>query len=130
MKKIVICSSVSFEKEIIEWKEKLEKLNFEVAKYPIKLSGNFIDEYEKEFSNHYKAIFDADAIIVLNIEKNGIPGYIGPGVFAEISFATGLNKVSQKEIIVYCINSLPQNLPYSEELNLWQKLNWIKIFKI
>ena len=130
MKKIVICSSVSFEKEIAEWKEKLEKLNFEVAKYPIKLSGNFIDEYEKEFSNHYKAIFDADAIIVLNIEKNGIPGYIGPGVFAEISFATGLNKVSQKEIIVYCINSLPQNLPYSEELNLWQKLNWIKIFKI
>lgn len=130
MKKIVICSSVSFEKEIIEWKEGLEKLNFEVTKYPIKLSGNFIDEYEKEFSNHYKAIFGADAIIVLNIEKNGIPGYIGPGVFAEISFAIGSNKVSQKEIIVYCINSLPQNLPYSEELNLWQKLNWIKIFKI
>jgi len=130
MKKIVICSSVSFEKEIAEWKEKLEKLSFIVIKYPIKLSGNFIDEYEKEFSNHYKAMLESESIIILNIEKNGIPGYIGPGVFAEIAFTIGLNKTMDKKIDIYCINPIPQNLPYFEELDLWQKLNLIKIFKI
>ncbi|MCK9445802.1 hypothetical protein M0Q50_02790 [bacterium] len=125
--KIVICSSASFEKEIIELKEKLEKKDFEVIKYPIKLKGDITIEYEKEFSDHYAAISNSDAIVALNIEKRGIPGYIGPGVFAEMGFAIGLNRSLKKNIDVYYINSIPENLPYSEELNLWKKLNWIKI---
>ncbi|MDD2274484.1 MAG: hypothetical protein PHI91_03315 [Candidatus Pacebacteria bacterium] len=125
--KIVICSSASFEKEIIELKEKLEKMDFEVIKYPIKLKGDIAIGYEKEFSDHYTAILNSDAIVVLNIEKRGIPGYIGPGVFAEMGFTIGLNRSLEKNISVYYINPLPENLPYSEELNLWKKLNWIEI---
>ncbi|MDD5753030.1 MAG: hypothetical protein PHI45_03045 [Candidatus Pacebacteria bacterium] len=125
--KIVICSSASFEKEIIELKEKLEKMDFEVIKYPIKLKGDIAVGYEKEFSDHYVAILNSDAIVALNIEKRGIPGYIGPGVFAEMGFAIGLNKSLEKNIDVYYVNSIPENLPYSEELNLWKRLNWIKI---
>jgi len=121
--KIVICSSASFEKEIIELKEKLEKNGFEVIKYPIKLNGDITTGYDKEFSDHYTAILNSDAIVALNIEKRGIPGYIGPGVFAEMGFAIGLNRSLKKNIDVYYINSIP----YSEELNLWKKLNWIKI---
>lgn len=128
-KKIVICSSASFEKEIIEWKSKLENMGFDVIKYPIRLQGDIAVEYEKEFSDHYISISKADAILVLNIEKGGIPGYIGPGVFAEIAFAIGLNKSLGKNIDVYHINPIPENLPYSEELKLWQELNWIKVFK-
>jgi len=125
--KIVICSSASFEKEIIELKEKLEKNGFEVIKYPIKLNGDITTGYDKEFSDHYTAILNSDAIVALNIEKRGIPGYIGPGVFAEMGFAIGLNRSLKKNIDVYYINSIPENLPYSEELNLWKKLNLIKI---
>lgn len=125
--KIVICSSASFEKEIIELKERLEKMDFEVIKYPIKLKGDIAIGYEKEFSDHYTAILNSDAIVVLNIEKRGIPGYIGPGVFAEMGFTIGLNRSLEKNISVYYINPLPENLPYSEELNLWKKLNWIEI---
>jgi len=125
--KIVICSSASFEKEIIELKEKLEKMDFEVIKYPIKLKGDIAIGYEKEFSDHYTAILNSDAIVALNIEKRGIPGYIGPGVFAEMGFTIGLNRSLEKNISVYYINPLPENLPYSEELNLWKKLNWIEI---
>jgi len=127
-KKIVICSSASFEKEIIEWKGKLESMDFEVVKYPIKLQGDMATEYEKEFSDHYISISKADAIIVLNMRKNNISGYIGAGVFAEMAFAIGLNKSLGKNIDVYCVNPIPENLPYSEELRLWEKLNWIKAF--
>lgn len=126
-KKIVICSSASFEKEIIDLKEKLEKKGFDVIKYPVKLSGNIIVGYEKEFSEHYRAILSSDAVVALNIEKRGIPGYIGPGVFAEMGFAVGLNRSLSKNIAVYYINPIPENLPYSEELKLWQELEWIKI---
>ena len=129
-KKVVICSSASFEKEIIEWKSKLEGMNFEVIKYPVKLQGDITTGYEKEFTDHYVSISKADVILALNIEKRGIPGYIGPGVFAEMAFAIGLNKSLGKNIDVYCVNPLPESLPYSEELKLWQELNWIKVFKL
>jgi len=125
-KKIVIFSSASFEKEILEWKRKLEDMGFEVIKYPIKLQGDIAIGYEKEFSEHYASIVNADAILALNIEKKGIPGYIGPGVFAEMAFAIGLNISQRKNIDVYYINPIPENLPYSEELKLWQELSWIK----
>jgi hypothetical protein len=128
-KKVVICSSISFEKQIIEWKNKLEGMNFEVVNYPEKLSGDIVVGYEKEFLEHYTSIKNADAIIVLNIRKNNISGYIGAGVFAEMAFAIGLNKSLGKNIDVYYINPIPDDLPYSEELKLWQKLKWIKIFK-
>ncbi len=125
-KKIVICSSASFEKEIIEWKKKLGDMGFDVIKYPIRLQGDIAAVYEKEFSEHYASIALADAILALNIEKKGIPGYIGPGVFAEMAFVIGLNKSQGKSINVYYVNSIPENLPYSEELKLWQELGWIK----
>ena len=68
-------------------------------------------------------------LLVLNLEKRGIPGYIGPGVFAEMAFAIGLNKVLDKKIEVCYLNPIPvENLSYSDELKLWQELGWIKLF--
>ena len=130
-RKIVICASASFENEIIEWKNKLEKFNFEVIKYPAKIKNNFLNNYKKEFSEHYEAISKSDAVLALNLEKNGLSGYIGSGVFAEIAFAIGLNKILNKKIKVYYLNPIPEKaFPYSDELKLWQELKWIKLFKI
>ncbi|MDD4409742.1 MAG: hypothetical protein PHW52_03785 [Candidatus Pacebacteria bacterium] len=128
-RKIVICSSVSFEEEIIGWKTRLEDKGFEVIKYPIKIQGDIRTGYGNEFSDHYLSISKADAILVLNIEKEGVPGYIGPGVFAEIAFAIGLNRSLGMNIEVYHINPLPEDLPYSEELGFWQDLGWIASFE-
>jgi hypothetical protein len=125
-KKIVICSSISFEREIEEWKNKLEHMGFDVIKYPVKLREGTGAGYSEEFTGHYASIAESDAIIILNIEKKGIPGYIGPGVFAEMSFALGLNKVMKKSIDIYYVNPIPEGLPYSEELGLWQELGWIE----
>lgn len=127
--KLVICSSASFEKEIIDWKNKLEKNSFEVIKYPVKIKGDLYKGYEKEFSEHYKAIARADILLALNLEKKDIQGYIGSGVFAEMAFAIGLNKVLDKKIEVCYLNHFSEEiLPYSDELKLWQELGWIKLF--
>jgi hypothetical protein len=128
-KKIVICASSSFDKEIIEWKEKLESKKFEVTKYPMKINDNFLSNYEKEFTEHYDAISKANILLILNLEKKGIPGYIGAGVFAEMAFAIGLNKTLNKKIEVCYLNPLFEEiLPYSDELKFWQQLGWIKLF--
>jgi len=125
--KLVICASASFETEIVDWKNKLEKNNFKVIKYPTKIQGDLAKGYNKEFGDHYKAIYKADAILALNLDKKGINGYIGSGVFAEMAFAIGLNKVLKKKIKIYYLNSISEKtLPYSDELELWQKLGWIK----
>lgn len=127
MKKVVICSSVSLYKEIKEWKEKLEKDGYNVTKYPETVEIDIeLRNYENIHKEHYKKIVESDILLVLNIEKDEIPGYIGPSVFAEIAFAIGLNITLGKQIRIYYVENLPKNLSYSEELGLWDKLGWIR----
>lgn len=129
-KKIVICASASFETEIINWKNKLEESGFDVIKYPTKIKGDLSKGYEKEFSEHYEAITKTDILLALNLDKKGISGYIGSGVFAEMAFAIGLNRSLNKNIEVCYLNTFPESgLPYSDELKLWVDLGWIKPFK-
>ncbi len=127
--KIVICSSISFWKEINEWKEKLENDKYKVIKFPEQFTGEFLPNYKIEFSDHYQKITEADILFVLNIEKNGKEGYIGASVFAEIAFAIGLNRSLNKNIKVYCLNKFPESLPYSEELKYWGQLGWLKYWE-
>ena len=129
MKKVVICSSRIFQKQAQQWKQKLEKLGYNVIKIPILADQNSLEEYKNAHTSHYKKIVETDILLVLNIEKNNIPNYVGPSVFAEIAFAIGLNIAFEKNIQIYCINDLPENSHYAEELKLWKKLNWIKIRK-
>ena len=74
-------------------------------------------------------IAETDIILALNIDKNNIPNYIGPSVFAEIAYAIGLNIALEKNIQIYLINDLPDKSPYLEELKLWKSLEWIKIWE-
>jgi len=129
-KKVVICASGSFEKEILEWKNKLEDIGFDVVKHPIKITEDFLNNYKKSFLDCYKSIPEVDIVFILNLEKNGIPGYIGPGVFAEMAFTIGVNEAFNKKIDILYLNPIPQNgLPYCEELKAWQDLGWIRIFE-
>lgn len=127
--KAVICASAFFNNETIWWRDKLEKSGFDVIKFPGKIKDNFLTNYEREFSEQYNAISKANLLLALNLEKKGIPGYIGSGVFAEMAFAIGLNIILNKKIEVCYLNPIPEEvLPYSDELKLWQELGWIKLF--
>lgn len=127
--KIVICSSMSFWEEINQWRKKLEENNYEVIKYPKQFTGDFLPNYKIEFSEYYQKIAETDILFVLNVKKNNIDGYIGASVFAEIAFAIGLNRASNKKIKIFCLNKFPDSLPYSEELKYWEQLGWIQFWK-
>ncbi len=124
MKKVVISTSLSFVKEAIKWKRKLEMKGYKVIKIPEK--GK---KYFQAHASFYKAISLCDMLLVLNLDKNGIKNYIGPSVFAEIAFAIGLNLVFRKKIEIMLLNPIPENLPYTEELKKWLKEGWIKVNK-
>ena len=128
--KITICAGISSTPKIKEIGDRLMALGYE-TKIPF-TSRRIIDgelsmaEYlcekekhgDKKFRNCsgmdfikscYELIKKSDAILVLNIDKNGIKNYIGGNVLIEIGFAYVLNKK------IYFYNDIPQ-LPYADEL--------------
>lgn len=121
---------MSFWDDIIAWKKKLEKNNYNVIQYPKRFTGEFLVNYKKEFTEHYQKMAQSEIVFILNMQKNEVDGYIGAAVFAEIAFTIGLNRTSNKNklIDVYCLNRFPDSLPYSEELLHWVDLGWLKFW--
>jgi len=130
VKKITICASAFFIKEVLEMKKELEKHNLKVFTFPsqVMLDGKKVSviEYyksrketwnkeieklkEKLMKDHSKRIMDSDDILVLNLDKNGKKGYIGGNVLIEMGLAFALKKK------IFLINPVPEYLPYSEEI--------------
>ena len=129
--KITICSSAFFTKEAYEIKQKLEKHGHEVFIFPdeVELNGKklhvtefykmrkkdyFNDKYwklkNKLINDHIEKIEKSDAILVLNLNKDGKDGYIGGNTFLEMGIAYYLNK----KILLWKTPS--EDLPYFEEI--------------
>jgi len=124
-KVITICSSASFYKDVLVIEKELKKMGYRV-KIPsvankMKKSGNYdVSFYKTWFKNpndyknktklmndHFKKILEADAILIVNGEKNGVPGYIGGNGLMEMGLAYHykkpvfvFNKVSDKSNFV------------------------------
>jgi hypothetical protein len=130
---ITICGSIACFDEMITTKAKLEELGHKVDMPPSTVKneqGEEIDvrEYyklrkaetdqqsevwdikKKAMLAHFHKVEWSDAILVLNLEKNGIPGYIGANTLLEMGLALHLNK----KIFLY--NPVPEQSPYLEEI--------------
>ncbi|MFH1749657.1 MAG: hypothetical protein ABH837_02065 [bacterium] len=130
MKKIVISASAAFQKDIQKYRTQLMQKGYKVINYPKPIKPkNLEKEYPKIHTDYYMSIVNADILLILNLKKKGIANYIGGSVFAEMAFAIGLKIAKNKFIQVYCLNPLPKNLVYSDELARWKKLGWIKLWK-
>lgn len=120
---ITICSSVDFTPEIIKVKRELEARGHRVnipyftqkiidgevsyEEYMItKNEGgdNFMRKARSTdmIRRYWKFIKDSDAILVLNLRKKGIEGYVGGSTLMEMGFAYGM----AKKIFLY--NSVPE----------------------
>lgn len=109
---ITICGSIEFAFEIKKIAERLSEIGHEVE-IPMTakkiLDGELtMDEFKKEketsggasfrkiqydvIKRYFEIIKNSDAILVLNLDKNGIKNYIGGNTFLEIGFAYVLGK--------------------------------------
>jgi len=120
MKIIIICSKHHYYK-IPEIKKELESLGHNI-KLPNSYEEPFKEEDMKKISSkehikwkssmmklHEPKIKLNDAILVLNLEKNNIPNYIGGATFMEIIKAWELNKK------IFFYNKIP-NCCFTDEL--------------
>jgi predicted nucleic-acid-binding protein len=65
---------------------------------------------KKFIVDHFKKVMQADAILVVNEEKHGMPGYIGNNVLMEMVIA-----FHHKEKI-FILNQISEDLPIKEEV--------------
>ena len=133
---ITICSSIQFWPQIVEVKKQLENLGHEVLIPPHEVpntEGEIIpvEEYyriRKEMVEkgenidwvwerkaqaikwHNEKINQADVILVLNYDKNGVNNYIGGNTLMEMGVAFWLKKP------IYLYNPIPEGVSYFEEI--------------
>ena len=117
--KIGIIGSMQFTEKMLEYRDKLSQLGHDAfvtelhkdlvgktdeEKEKIKLHQKFNCDAIREF---WRAMQGADAVLCLNLDKNGIKNYIGANTLMEIGFAHVLD---QK---IFLLNPIP-DLPYCQ----------------
>ena len=118
--KISLCGSIQHLLAMHEIKSELVKLGHSV--YLPHNAEKFIknndfnetpDAFKKNMyiKKHLEKIKKSDAVLIVNMEKNGVSGYIGGNTFLEMGFAMS---VSAK---IYILNPYSQKLPYKDEID-------------
>lgn len=121
--KLCISGSMQFTEEMFALKDKLNAMGHQ-AFMSDELSAVFVgktDEEKEEIKIYQKNNLDAirdfwrlmqgkDALLVYNVEKKGVPNYIGGNAFLEMGFAHVMN---QK---IFLLNPIPDNPYYKTEI--------------
>lgn len=116
--KIAICGSMQFGKEMIEVKQKLEGFEHTVVlpkdtEHYASGKKNIERKWEKQegdlFKNYWNETKASDAVLIVNITKNGIANYVGGNALIEMAYAHILDKK------IYLLNPVP-DINYKDEI--------------
>jgi len=115
--RIGIIGSMQFTDKMVEIREKLRELGHDafITDLHRTMVGKTGDEIEKikiyqkqnkdAIREFWRMMQGADAVLVLNLDKNGVKNYVGGNTLMEIGFAHVLN---QK---IFMLNPIPE-MPY------------------
>ena len=128
MKSVVLCASTMFYDHVAQLADELEANGFKSV-VPIDVEnirrGEQYDattaktwyENPEDFRlkgdymrDHFNKIVTGDILLVVNDEKHGVPGYIGPNVLMEMGLAFHLHKP------IYVLNAVSKDMPTYEEV--------------
>jgi nucleoside 2-deoxyribosyltransferase len=118
--KIAICGSMKFAKEMLTAEEQLREMGhepilpidtFECVENPALNQNVDFCINNDIIRDHLRKIKESDAILVLNLTKGKIRGYVGSSTLMEIGFAHYLNKE------IYLFDRIP-NQPCSVEIKI------------
>jgi len=131
MKKIntvTLCASASFYKRLWEVKGELnhrgfkvkipntalimrKNNDFNVRKHKTWLTNALDYQLKRKLMNeHFKKVISSDCILVINLKKHNLKGYIGGNVLMEMTLAHHFKKK------IFILNRIDENLPIKEEV--------------
>lgn len=114
---ITLCGSIKFAEQMQEIAQTLEKSGYQVF-YPKSANEpDFQTNPERALmvrsqliKRHLDYIEKSDAVLLVNLTKNDIEGYLGVSALAEAIYAFGRGKQ------IFALNTLPPGLGYSVDL--------------
>ncbi len=68
-------------------------------------------------------------LFLMNEDKNGKLGYIGYESYAELLFGLSQKLTYKKDIELIILKKPSKDVGCYEEIDLWLKLGWIKLFE-
>lgn len=130
--KITLCGSIAFIDAMSALKTRLELMGHTVQMPPLQIENDqghmipVLEYYKKRKAaskddrwiwdtksrctrDHFNKVVSGDAILVLNHEKNGIAGYVGPNTLLEMGVAFHFQKK------IFLLNPIPE-MHYTEEI--------------
>ena len=130
MKKIVISGSSNLQDKVNYWIEHFKNKNYEILDYPKLIQkDNYKVELPNVYKNFYTAIENSDVFFLMNEEKKGIKGYIGPSAIAELTYAVILNLIHHKNIKIFILNMPSLEVPAYDEVKFWLDMGWISLYQ-
>ena len=122
---IFLAASMNFYREVVAIEKQLIEKGFTVilpvSAQMMKAQNDFEvshfkgvqtkEDRQQFIQTNFKNIAKSDSILVINNEKNGVQGYIGPNVLMEIGLAFYLHKN------IYIWNQIEANASCKEELD-------------
>ena len=129
MRKIIIAGSAFFYKEALNIKEELENKDYIVIDYPKKINDDVEIEYKEAYENFYDNLSETDDLLLLNLDKKGIVGYIGYESFAELSNLV-VKKIQVNNNHKIYIYKMPSKVVGCyDEIKHFLELGYIELYK-
>ena len=129
MRKIIIAGSATFYKEALEIKQELENKNYIVIDYPKKINDNIELEYKEAYETFYDNLSKTDDLLLLNLDKKGIEGYIGYESFAELSNLVVKKIQINNDHKIYIYKMPSKEVGCYDEINHFIELGYIELYK-
>ncbi len=129
-KKVVIAGSASLQEKVGFWKKHWENKGCTVTDFPSPIpKETFLADYPKIHTDFFQNITQADILFVMNEDKNGIKGYLGAESFGEMCFGVAQNLIYNKNIEIILLQSPEEKVQSYDEITLWLKLGWIRLYQ-
>ena len=129
MRKIIIAGSATFNKEALELKQDLENRNYYVIDYPKKINDDIELEYKEAYETFYDNLSKTDDLLLLNLDKKGIEGYIGYESFAELSNLVVKKIQINNDHKIYIYKMPSKEVGCYDEINHFIELGYIELYK-
>lgn len=130
MKKLIIAGSAKLQERAAYWRGYFEGRGYEVIDYPVAISseGDYAENLTDIYCSYYQNLDRADVFFLMNEDKNGFGGYIGPSAFAELSFVVIGNLNRGKKVEINLLQEPSSDQSCYQEVKFWLDQGWIKIY--
>ena len=129
MRKIIIAGSATFYKEALELKQELENKNYYVIDYPKKINDDIELEYKEAYETFYDNLSKTDDLLLLNLDKKEIEGYIGYESFAELSNLVVKKIQINNDHKIYIYKMPSKEVGCYDEIMHFIELGYIELYK-